>query len=121
MSADGPGADPNGLGRASDSPDEQVHSQLVEALVHLLIEKGVLTRNDALSIVQTVADVQSGKAVEDTDAGSQTQAAITMLKRLYSSFEALADRTGTVVADADNVHQLRPPIYGDPPEFPRDE
>ena len=56
--------DPAGPNPASKFNGEQVHSQLVEALTLLLIEKGVLTRNDALSIVQTVAEVQRGRVIE---------------------------------------------------------
>lgn len=120
-SADGPGADPEGLGQASEAAGEQVHTQLVEALVLLLIEKGVLTKNDALSIVRTVAQVQRGAAVEDRKSGARTQATLRMLQRMYASFEALADRSGALLAGGENVHQLRPPIYGDRPEFPRDD
>lgn len=120
-SVDGPGADPEGLGQASEVAGEQVHTELVEALVLLLIEKGVLTKNDALSIVQTVAQVQRGKAVEDREPGAPTQAAIQMLRRMFTSFEALADGYGVLLASGENVHQLRPPIYGDRPEFPLDD
>ena len=120
-SADGPGADPEGSGQASELPGGQVHIQLVEALVLVLIEKGVLTKNDALSIVQTVAQVQRGAAVEDRSSGARTQAAIQMLQRMYGSLETLAERPGARQASWENVHQLRPPIHGDQPEFPRDD
>lgn len=119
-SADGPGADPEGSGQASEFPSERVHTQLVEALVLVLIEKGVLTKNDALSIVQTVAQVQRGAADEDRTSGARTQTTIQMLQRMYGSLEALADRPGARQANWENVHQLRPPIHGDHPEFPRD-
>lgn len=120
-STDDPGADPEGLGQASEVAGEQVHCQLVEALVLLLIEKGVLTKNDALSIVQTVALVQQGKAVDGREPGAQTQTHVQMLQRMYVSFEALADRSSALLASGENVLQLRPPIYGDRPEFPRDD
>lgn len=119
-STDDPGADLEGSGSASQLPGGQVHTQLIEALVLLLIEKGVLTRNDALSIIQTVAQVTQGEAVEGRRPGAQTQAALQMLQRMYVSFEALGDRLG-IVGDAHNVHQLRPPIYGDRLEFPQDD
>ena len=120
-SADDDGPDPHGSGAAAGLPGERVYSQLVEALLLLLIEKGVLTRNDALSIVQTVAQVKQGEAVEGSEPAAQTRAALHMLERLYASFEALADRPGVALADLENVHQLRPPIYGSRPEFPRDD
>lgn len=120
-SADGPGADPEGLGQASEVAGGQIHTQLLEALVLILIEKGVLTKNDALSIVQTVAQVQQGAAVEDRKSGAQAQATVRMLERMYASFEALAELPGLLLASGENVHQLRPPIYGDRPEFPRDD
>lgn len=120
-SADGPGADPEGSGQASEPPNEQIHTQLVEALVLLLIEKGVLTKSDALSIVQTVAQVQRGAAVDDGKSGARTQATLQMLQRMYGSFEALADRPGVLHANWENVYRLRPPIHGDRPGFPRDD
>ena len=119
--ADGAGADPEGSIQASGLPAEEVHNQLVEALVLLLIEKGVLTRNDALSIVQTVTQVQRGTAVDDGNSAARTRAAIQMLGRMYRSFEALADHSVARHANWDNVRSLRPPIHGDRPEFPGDD
>ena len=119
-SAEGPGPDPVGSGQANELPGE-VHTQLVEGLVHLLIEKGVLTKNDALSIIQTVAQVQRGAGVEGRNSGAQTEATLQMLKRIYRSFEAVTDRLVVRQAKFDNVHQLRPPVHGDLPEFPGDD
>ena len=102
-SSDGPGADPEGLGQASGI-GEQVHSQLVEALILLLIEKGVLTKNDALSIVQSVAQVQKGAATAESTEG--TRLALQLLQRLYLSFDALSDRSGMAVANGENVLHL---------------
>ena len=123
FSADSPGAEPEGSGQASEKASEQVHTQLVEALLFLLIEKGVLTQNDALSIVGTVAQVQRGTAVEATDPKTQAQAkaAVRMLHRMYISFEALAVSSGARAAGGENVHQLRPPIYDARLEFPGDD
>jgi hypothetical protein len=118
--ADNPGADPNGSGQANELPDE-VHTQLVEALVHLLIEKGVLTKNDALSIVQTVVQVQRGAAIEGRHSDARTEATLQMLKRMYRSFQAVKESPGLRQASFDNVLQLRPPIHGDRPEFPGDD
>lgn len=118
---DDPGPDFDGSAPTCQPDGGQVHAQLVEALILLLIEKGVLTRNDALSVVQTVAQVQGGLADEGGEPGTQAQAALLMLHRMYVSFEALADGPGAVLAAGENVHQLRPPIYGDRPEFPFDD
>ena len=87
----------------------------------LLIEKGVVTRSDALSIVQTVAQVQKGSAIPGEEPDARTLAGLRMLRRMYASFEALADGPGAVSANGENVIQLRPPIYGDRPEFPSDD
>lgn len=121
FSADDPGAGPNGPGPTGELPGGEVHSQLVEALVLLLIEKGVLTKNDALSVVQTVAEVQRGLALEGRKPLAQTQANLDMLQLMYGSFEALEERSGVRQADWGNVLPLRPPIHGDRPEFPREE
>ena len=120
-SADGPGAAPEGSGQANPFPGEQVPTQLVEALMLLLIEKGVLTRNDALSIVQTVAQVQRGRSLEGMEPEGQTPAAVDMLKRMYASFEALVDGAAAPLPGGENIVQLRPPIYGDRAEFPTDD
>jgi hypothetical protein len=119
---DDPDAGPDGTGQAGEAPDGQVHSQLVEALILLLIEKGVLTRSDALSIVQTVAQVQRGDAVEGSKPAPETRAALDLLQRLHLSFEALAERpVARGGGEGDNVHQLRPPIHGGRSEFLRDD
>lgn len=120
-SADNLGPDPLGLGQAKELPGDLVHTQLVEALMHLLIEKGVLTRNDALSVVQTVAQVQRGGAVESGPRSLRVQSNLRMLQELYRSFDAVTDRLVVSQASFDNVRQLRPPVHGDRPEFPRDD
>ena len=119
-SADGPGAAPEGTGEAGEFPGGQIPTQLVEALMLLLIEKGVLTGNDALSIVRTVAQVQLGAAGEG-EAGARHRAIRQMLHRLYASFEALVDGAAVPLPGGENVVQLRPPIYDDRPEFPTDD
>lgn len=89
--------------------------------MHLLIEKGVLTPNDALSVVQVVAEVQTGILEEGRVSTEQTQAAIALLQRMYSSFEAIPNGAGSVMMDGENVHLLRPPLHGDEPHFPKDD
>lgn len=91
---------------------------LVETLMHLLIEKGLLTKNDALSVVQTVAQVQRGTLQERASTGAATEPDIQMLRRMFDSFELMQDRQGGIKAEGDNVYPLRPPVHGDHPEFP---
>ena len=89
--------------------------------MHVLIEKGVLTRNDVLSVVQVVAEVQRGVLEEGRVPKAQTEAALIVLQRLYDSFEALAGRSQSVEMDGANVQYLRPPLHGDRPRFPKDD
>jgi hypothetical protein len=110
-------------------PAEQTYTEasgevgylLFDSLVHHLIEKGVLTKNDALSVVQTAAQVVRGRMEEDDLTSTQTRAAMTILGRTYSIFEALRERTGSSQLDGHNIHALRPPLHGDRPKFPSDD
>lgn len=96
---------------------ERVEFLLFDSLVHHLIEKGVLTRNDALSVVQTAAEVVRGRL--DGDAmDAQAKKALATLERTYSSFEALRERQGAAPPYGHNVHQMRVPIDRDRPRFP---
>ena len=93
-----------------------VECQLFESLVHHLIEKGVLTRNDALSVIQTVAQVKRGTMEEEQPGDTSAGDGLTMLKRLYASFELMPDRRSEA-SDEGNVLQLRPPLHGNQPKF----
>jgi hypothetical protein len=116
-------------GDGKDHPHEQAHTEalgsvgylLFDSLVHHLIEKGVLTKNDALSVVQTVAEVVRSRMDDGETRSQQTSAALATLDRTYSSFEAMQDRTGAAQLDGHNVHPLRPPLHGDRPRFPSDD
>ena len=101
---------------------ESMERQLFESLVHHLIEKGILTKNDALSVVQTVAEVKRGELESERfDAGSLIKE-LAALERLYSSFELMRERSASKHGmDGDNVLQLRPPLHGDSPKFPRED
>lgn len=110
MSADGSKFD----GAAFDS----VEFLLFDSLVHHLIEKGLLTKNDALSVIQTAAQVVRGRMHENGAPNEKTDAALRTLERTYSSFEALQERYGRSEVDAENVHRMRPPLHGDRPHFP---
>lgn len=100
---------------------QSIELQLFESLVHHLIEKGVLTRNDALSIVQTVAEIERGATEEDGPAG-EGNGRLAMLERVYASYELLPEALPKSVSDDDDkILQLRPPLHGDRPRFPRDD
>ena len=91
---------------------------LFDSLVHHLIEKGILTKHDALSVVQSAAEVVRGR-MDDGDAPTlETKAALSALERTYSSFEAVADRPGAGRLDGHNIQSLRPPLHGGRPKFP---
>jgi len=110
------------------NPHEQAHAEalggvgylLFDSLVHHLIEKGVLTRNDALSVVQTAAEVARSR-VDDSIPSLPTDAALTILQRTYSSFEAVQARPASSGRDGHNVHSLRPPLHGGRPRFPSED
>lgn len=117
-STDGRDDDPTFATRfQGDGRFGNLETMLFEGLVYQLIEKGLLTKNDALSIVQTVAEVQSGQR-DDAIAVSNVDAELTLLQRLYDSFEALQESSGNVSGRGDNVHHLRPPLHQDAPKFP---
>lgn len=86
----------------------------------MLIEKGVLTKYDALSVIQTVAEVKRG-SLDGGAAGAQHAADLQLLHRLFTSFELLEDRPSDVAFSGGNVHRLRPPVHDDRPEFPEDD
>ena len=119
-------SDDTGNDQASSSSGNATRStatvelMLFDSLVHHLIEKGVLTKNDALSVVQTVAEVLRGR-IEGQSTSPQTTAALALLERTYSSFEALADRHGAKRLDGHNVQSLRPPLHAERPKFPSDD
>jgi hypothetical protein len=97
----------------------RVEYLLFDSLVHHLIEKGVLTKNDALSVVQTAAEVVRSHMQDGLSPALQTASGLSVLERTYSSFEAVGDRSGALQLDGHNVRPLRPPLHGDKPHFPR--
>lgn len=122
-SANGPEGPGDGKSeRTQPDRSRNVELQLFESLVHHLIEKGVLTRNDALSVVQTVAEVKRGQREAGGTQSVSAANELVVLERLYRSFELVSGQTITSqVFDGGNVLQLRPPIHGDHPKFPRDD
>lgn len=122
-SADGPeGPSDHNPGETPPAQCESMERQLFESLVHHLIEKGVLTKNDALSVVQTVAQVKRGELEGGRFQAQCIERELVILERLYASFELLKDRTfAKQASDCANVLQLRPPLHGDRPKFPKDD
>lgn len=104
-------------------PGQTIELQLFESLVHHLIEKGVLTKNDALSVVQTVAEVKRGEREAESRPAGVVERELTVLQRLYASFELMKVRPPNLSRDRDghNVLPLRPPLHGDNPKFPQDD
>ena len=117
MSLDGDGKGVYHAGRSDDLG--QVGFLLFDSLVHHLIEKGVLTKNDALSVVQTAAQVVRSQ-IHGGAAPKVASASLAALERIYSSFEAVPDRSGARL-DGHNVHTLRPPLHDDRPRFPPED
>jgi hypothetical protein len=99
---------------------DSIEYLLFDSLVHHLIEKGVLTKNDALSVVQTVAQAVR-VFVQDESMSATASAALATLERTYSSFEAVPDGPISIATGLENVHQLRPPLHDDRPQFPSDD
>ena len=110
--------DGGGPSRTDGHAFDSVEYLLLDSLVHHLVEKGLLTKNDALSIVQTAAEVVRGHIHEG---GGETALALSKLERTYASFEALPNRYGRGGLDGHNVHSLRTPLHGERPNFPSDD
>ena len=119
-SADGPdGAKEIAHGEPPQVDRQSVELQLFDSLVHHLIEKGLLTRNDALSVVQSVAEVELG-AIEEVPERRAT-GRLSTLERLFASYQMLPERQPARPVEADgNIVQLRAPLHQNHPEFPRD-
>lgn len=114
-------SDPADGGRIDGESFNSVEYLLFDSLVHHLIEKGLLTKNDALSVVQIAAEVVRGRIHESGTSAGPFEAVLGTLERTYSSFEALPDRHCTSRLNGDNVHTLRAPLHGDRPNFPSDD
>ena len=115
------GAPAHNFQPSAEGSPRAVDSLLVETLIYVLVEKGVLTKNDALSVVETVAQVKRGEVDDRGFASVETSDALKLLNRMFVSFEAMEERPGIVNFDGENVHRLRPPLHGDRPKFPRDD
>ena len=98
-----------------------IECQLFESLVHHLFEKGVLTQNDALSVVQSVAEVNRGALEEAGPEAASREKDRLVLKRMYSSFQLLKDRPrNSNDFGSGKVLQLRRPGQKGRPKFPKD-
>jgi polyhydroxyalkanoate synthesis regulator phasin len=111
IDADGP--------RTAFAQMDTVEYLLFDSLVHHMIEKGLLTKNDALSVVQAVAQIIRGYTLDEHTA-SRAEAALSQLQRTYSSLEAIPHR-GRTHSDASNLTHLRPPLHRDRPVFPGED
>ena len=112
------GNDPTSYEEAHAAALGSIGYLLFDSLVHHLIEKGVLTRNDALSVVQSAAEVVRGQMDEGEVPMLLASTALSTLERTYSSFEALPVQPSAPQRDGHNVHPLRTPLHGDRPRFP---
>src|SRR6476660_1227291 len=93
---------------------------LFESLIHHLVEKGILTKNDALSVVQTVAEVKRGELESGQSQVGLVEREIMILERLYTSFMAISDRRSIAPSlDGENILRIRPPLHGEEPKLPR--
>lgn len=99
---------------------DSVEYLLFDSLVHHLIEKGLLTKNDALSVVQTAAEVVRGQ-MHESDSRPRIDTALGALERTFASFEALPDRYARSGLNGDNVLPLRNPLHRNRPHFPSDD
>lgn len=98
---------------------QSMECELFESLIHHLVEKGTLTRNDALSVVQTVAEVKQGSIEVAGNEATRLEAELVTLRRIYRSFEFLPDRQIPVDSiERGNVRILRPPLHDGHPSFP---
>lgn len=97
--------------------NQTMECQLFESLVHHLFEKGVLTRNDALSVVQTVAQgIREIEKVGPRNAAIENE--LTILNQLYKSFELLPGQPPPPqLLDGKTVIRLRPPLHSDRPKL----
>lgn len=107
-------------GASAEQPGQTVEALLLESLCYVLIEKGLLTKNDVLSVVETVAMVKQA-SVAGAGGGFQDADDLRLLRRLFGSFEALDGRPGDGDFAQDNVIRLRPPLHQDRPEFPAED
>jgi len=116
MHSDGDSENPNGHSNAETHGN--IGYLLFDSLVHHLIEKGLLTKNDALSVVQSAAEVVRGQIEDGQESSLEASVALSVLERTYASFEAMRDQPGAPRLDGHNVRSLRPPLHGDRPKFP---
>ena len=104
------------------APGWSIELNLFESLAHQLVEKGLLTKNDVLSVVQTVAEVKRGQRDEGGPQSATAKSELDVLWRLYRSFEMMSGRANSRHdLDGENVLELRPPIHGGGPSFPKDD
>lgn len=84
---------PDGGGARGDGPDPhgQAALLLVESLIHVLVEKGALTREEALDVVQTSTEVKTDIASGNSEPRAIAMASLALLKERCLSFELLQE------------------------------
>ena len=61
---------------------------LTESLIHMLIERSVLTTGDAIEVVRIAAEVKLEVATAAGESNRRMQESLTLLGKIQSSFEA---------------------------------
>ena len=87
--------DSSGIGRPIPEPDAHGHAALLltESLLHMLVERSVLTVSDAVAVLQTAAEVKLQLATETGESSERTQASLDLLFRISDSFAVDLPRT----------------------------
>jgi len=76
----------------SPKPEPDAHGQaalmLGESLLHMLVEKGLLTNTDAMDVVQTAAEVKAEVATASGESQARMLASLSLLSHIEASFES---------------------------------
>jgi hypothetical protein len=78
-----------------NEPDAHGQAALLfaESLLHTLIERSILSVEDAVSVVQTAAEVKLAMATEARESHERMQASLELLFRISDSFATDLPRT----------------------------
>lgn len=103
--------DGRGFGRDGPDPHGQAALLLVESLIHVMVEKGLLTREEALDAVQTSTAVKTEIAKADSEPRPIALASLALLKDICLSFDHLKgpreDGDGDGRADTGHAAEVR--------------
>lgn len=67
---------------------------LSESMLHMLVERRVLTAQEAVAVVRTAAEVKAEVAAEAGESKGRMQASLDLLERIASSFATDGDGKG---------------------------